>query len=103
MARFHNRSGFSVSRRALLGAAASLPFAASAPAKMLARPRFERVRPGTPGWPSAAQWDALSREVGGRLIPGAPPVLDPAQAPALLSNPFFLGDQPGLTQSSGWL
>ena len=27
-----------------------------------------RVRPGDPGWPSAASWDRLNREVGGRLI-----------------------------------
>jgi FAD/FMN-containing dehydrogenase len=106
MARFHNRSAFAVSRRALLGAAASLPaaaFAASAPAKMFARAPLERIRPGMPGWPGGAQWDALSRAVGGRLISGAPPKLDPVQAPALLSNPFFIGEQPGLTQSSGWL
>jgi FAD/FMN-containing dehydrogenase len=106
MARFHNRSAFAVSRRALLGAAATLPaaaFAASAPAKMLVHGPFERARPGTSGWPSRSQWDSLSRAVGGRLVSGAPPKLEPAQAPSLLSNPFFLGDQPGLTQSSGWL
>ncbi|HEY1605376.1 MAG TPA: FAD-binding protein [Allosphingosinicella sp.] len=106
MARFHNRPAFTVSRRALLGAAASLPaaaFAASVPAKGLAGAPFERVRPGRPGWPTQAQWDSLARAVGGRLISGAPPAIDPAEAPALLSNPFFLGDQPGLTQSSGWL
>ena len=43
----------------------------------------------------------LSREVGGRLVsgarPGSPP---PAES---LSNPFYVGDQVGLTQSSGWL
>ncbi|HEX5184787.1 MAG TPA: FAD-binding protein [Allosphingosinicella sp.] len=106
MARFHNRPAFAVSRRALLGTAVSLPaaaLAASAPAALLARAPFERVRPGMAGWPSRAQWDALGHAVGGRLISGAPPTLDPTQAPALLSNPFFLGDQPGLTQSSGWV
>jgi FAD/FMN-containing dehydrogenase len=106
MSRFHNRSELSVSRRALLGGAATLPvaaFAASASAKRLAPAPFERVRPGEPGWPSRAQWDSLSRAVGGRMISGAPPAIDPAQAPALLSNPFYLGEQPGLTQSSGWL
>jgi FAD/FMN-containing dehydrogenase len=31
------------------------------------------------------------------------PKLDDAEGKKLLSNPFYVGDQPGLTQSSGWL
>ena len=64
---------------------------------------LSRVRPGQTGWPSAQDWAALSEAVGGRLSPGAAPTLDPAEAARLLSNPFFLRDQAGLTQSSGWL
>jgi FAD/FMN-containing dehydrogenase len=31
------------------------------------------------------------------------PTLDPASAPKLLSNPFYLGNHPAFTQSSGWV
>jgi FAD/FMN-containing dehydrogenase len=72
---------------------------------------FRRVRPGEPGWPSDADWAALDRRVGGQLSrPGAPFSAcvagpDSAACRALLAqsrNPFFLGDEPALTQTSGW-
>jgi FAD/FMN-containing dehydrogenase len=76
------------------------------------RVRARRVRPGDPAWPSAASWNRLNRDVGGRLILVESP-LAPCQAtpgsPACavvvrrLKNPYYLGDQPGLTQTSGWL
>jgi FAD/FMN-containing dehydrogenase len=71
-----------------------------------------RVRPGDPAWPSAASWDRLSRDVGGRLItvqspltgcraaPGSPSCVEVVRR---LKNPYFVGDQPGLTQTSGWV
>jgi FAD/FMN-containing dehydrogenase len=59
------------------------------------------MRPGTPGWPTPSEWAGLKHEVGGRLIPGARPAAPPPAR--LLSNPFYVGDQVGLTQSSGWL
>ena len=62
-----------------------------------------RVRPGMPGWPSEADWESLNQAVGGRLSPVTLPALDQADAKMLMSNPFYIGDQPGLTQSSGWL
>lgn len=70
-----------------------------------------RVRPGQPGWPKQAQWDQLQRAVGGNLIKVeplfAPCARDPDGAACAnllknLRNPFFLGDQPGGTQVSGW-
>lgn len=74
--------------------------AISAPFPLMARPTN---RPAMPGWPGADQWDALSRAVGGRLAPIiVPDVTDPAVA-TLMENPFYVSDQPGLTQSSGWL
>lgn len=74
--------------------------AIGAPFPVLARPTN---RLGMPDWPGADQWDALSRAVGGRLAPvTAPDVTDPAVA-TLMENPFYVSDQPGLTQSSGWL
>jgi len=65
-----------------------------------------RVRPGDPGWPGAAEWDALRRQVGGRLLRPHSPFADCAggcrDALRLLGNPFALGDDPALTQTSGW-
>jgi FAD/FMN-containing dehydrogenase len=63
----------------------------------------ERTRPGKPGWPSGADWEALKRATGGRLSPVTLPDLASSDVKQLLHNPFYLGDQPGLSQSSGWL
>jgi FAD/FMN-containing dehydrogenase len=62
-----------------------------------------RVRPGEPGWPSDEEWSALNRATNGRLSRVTLPKLDGPDAKTLLSNPFFIGDEPGLTESSGWL
>jgi FAD/FMN-containing dehydrogenase len=65
-----------------------------------------RVRPGTAGWPSPSDWNRLSDAVGGRLsVPVSPFLADAAtrsEALAQLRNPFFIGDQPALTQTSGY-
>jgi FAD/FMN-containing dehydrogenase len=75
-------------------------------------PVRSRVRPGDPAWPSAADWERLNREVGGRLLKPNSPFADCAAAPddpacgeALrqIKNPYYLGDQPALTQTSGWV
>ena len=72
-----------------------------------------RVRPGEPGWPSAASWERLRGEVGGRLVELRSPLnvgcrSDPgggacSEVFRALKNPYYLGDQPALTQTSGWL
>ena len=71
-----------------------------------------RVRPGDPAWPSQADWDRLSREVGGRLIEVRSPLATCLEAPSSpecarifkdLRNPYYLGDEVGLTQSLGWV
>jgi FAD/FMN-containing dehydrogenase len=62
-----------------------------------------RVRPGMAGWPSDADWATLGRATNGRLSRVTMPKLDGPDARKLLGNPFFVGEQPGLTQSSGWL
>jgi FAD/FMN-containing dehydrogenase len=95
-----------MTRRSFLGAGLALAAAATAlprsPALAAAAPRA-RVRPGGAGWPAAGDWDALKAAVGGRLSPIAgPDVADPAVRKELV-NPFYVGDQPGLTQSTGWL
>jgi FAD/FMN-containing dehydrogenase len=71
-----------------------------------------RVRPGDAGWPSEESWDQLSREVEGRLIKVRSPLAacvgassDAACAQVFkeLKNPYYLGDEVGLTQSLGWV
>jgi len=69
-------------------------------------PRLPRVRPGSAGWPCDAEWARLSRAVGGRLsLPQSPFLGDAtarAEALAQIHNPFYIGDQPALTQTSGY-
>ncbi|WP_019834398.1 FAD-dependent oxidoreductase [Sphingomonas sp. PR090111-T3T-6A] len=95
----------------LLGATAvSLPLdwrlARAAPG-----PVTSRVRPGEPSWPSEAAWKRLRQSVGGSLIKveqlfascaQQAESADCADLRKNLRNPFFLGDQPGGTQVSGW-
>jgi FAD/FMN-containing dehydrogenase len=73
---------------------------------------FSRVRPGDPAWPSAESWAKLKEAVGGNLIAVEQPfgacAADPlasacTDALASIHNPFYIGDQPGGTQVSGWL
>jgi FAD/FMN-containing dehydrogenase len=88
-------------RRHFLGASLALAAVSALPVRAAAAAR--RVRPGMAAWPADADWAALNRAVGGRLAPVTLPNLDTPDAHALLGNPFYIGDQPGLTESSGWL
>jgi len=101
-------------RRSLLKAAAVLPALATTPlsAWSAAGASARRVRPGDAGWPSAAAWQQLQQRVEGRLLKLDAPfaacaasVDAPACGAALdtLKNTFAIGDQPALTQTSGWL
>jgi len=59
-----------LNRRQLIRAAAAAAFLPPGPrifGRAAAQP-VSRVRPGDPAWPSAALWDRLKRDVGGRLI-----------------------------------
>jgi FAD/FMN-containing dehydrogenase len=89
------------------GLAAGLPGLAWAKTK--AKAMLSRVRPGSPGWPTAAAWEGLQRATSGRLQKLAPPfagcATDAAACAALreqIKNPYFIGDNPALTQTSGW-
>ncbi|OYN81262.1 FAD-dependent oxidoreductase [Mycolicibacterium sphagni] len=66
----------------------------------------------TPAWPSPAEWDTLRAQVGGRLLTVTSPLqacagdssgADCAAALENLQNPFFNEDQPGATQTMGWV
>ena len=91
-----------MNRRELLAATAAIAGSTALPAAAMAEAR-SRPRPGQTGWPSEADWSALNQTTGGRLVAGGRPALDTPEAKKLLSNPFYIGDQSGLTESSGWL
>src|SRR5271154_39808 len=103
-------------RRRLLKIVTGLPLIgglwAATSASASAAPSPARVRPGDPAWPSDQSWDQLSSEVEGRLIrvrsPLAACVAAPSDAACAqtfkeLKNPYYLGDEVGLTQSLGWV
>src|ERR1700677_3888127 len=93
-------------RRQLLGAGLALTGAAALgvpPLPAAAKTAPARVRPGQPGWPADADWAQLKDAVGGRLAPVAMPDLSSPEAKKLLANPYYIADQPALTESSGWL
>ncbi len=99
------------------GAAALLPLLGSSCAtSRTAGPPvgFRRVRPVDPEWPNAARWKALDQQVEGRLIKVQSPLVECADAQALkgprcaefvrhVKNPYYLGDEVGLTQNFGWV
>lgn len=101
-----------MNRRELLKAALAIPFLPGAIAGGIGSAlatggrSYARTRPGQAGWPSPAQWGELDHAVGGRLLKPQSPFTASRTAcdEALkhLKNPFFIGDQPGLTQTSGW-
>src|SRR5471032_1506913 len=106
-------------RRRLLQFAAGLPFLSGIWKPMLTPSRAAmapsapaRVRPGDPGWPSDAQWNELGQQVGDALVKvqspfatclNSPDSADCQQLFKELKNPYFLGDEVGLTQSLGWV
>ena len=102
-------------RRSLVRGAVALPLLSPRASDLLraASPApFTRVRPGDPGWPSAEAWSALGRQVQGRLRKLESPLAacrtssSGAACSDLFShlkNPWFIGDDPALTQTSGWI
>ena len=79
-----------------------------APAQTL----YRRVRPLDAAWPDAASWSRLNDTVGGNLIKVQALfqqcISDPGGAACTeahenIGNPYWLGDQPGGTENSGWL
>jgi FAD/FMN-containing dehydrogenase len=106
-------------RRRLLQLAAGLAYVSGiwnsmlAPARAAASPGTRaRVRPSDPGWPSETQWHELGQQVGDALVRVQSPLMTCLNAPdgadcrqlfKELKNPYFLGDEVGLTQSLGWV
>jgi FAD/FMN-containing dehydrogenase len=106
-------------RRFLRAVAAALPFLPAMCAYLLGSRRalgtthsMARVRPGDSAWPSAGSWDRFSQQVGGRLAKVKSPLAACLEAPSsadcarvfkAVRNPYYLGDEVGLTQSLGWV
>ena len=99
-------------RRAFLtaiGSATLLPFS---PRSLWPSKSFRRCHPSDATWPSQQDWKRLNDAVEGNLIPVNFPLsrlkADPGSVAAKrlakdLRNPFYIGDQPGLTQTLGWV
>jgi len=74
--------------------------------------KFKRVRPGDTLWPSPEKWKQLNKSVNGNLIKLESPLSScktssgNAACQQLfknLKNPYYIGDTPSLTQTSGYL
>jgi FAD/FMN-containing dehydrogenase len=109
-----------MNRRRFLKSTAAIPLLPIAASQALTQPASgaaanfpaRRVRPSDSLWPAETDWNKLKQAVGGRLIRVEPPFAacqkDPSGAACQeilkrLKNPYYIGDQPGLTQTSGWL
>jgi len=106
-------------RRTLLRTAAVLPLLSAGCSRVFGTganrvsPRLKhRVRPSDPAWPDAASWANLRDTVGGNLLEvhsllgscqTQPEGAACRDAHQYIDNPYWIGDQPGGTQNSGWL
>jgi FAD/FMN-containing dehydrogenase len=73
---------------------------------------FARVHPGDAAWPTQARWNNLFNAVGGRLVKLDDPLASCRAAPdgaacqaffKEIRNPYFISDNPELTETSGWV
>jgi FAD binding domain len=105
-------------RRQFLKGAAAIPMLTTSCAQPQRPPAQDtgrsvrRVRPADPSWPSAESWNRLRQDVRGRLIKvesqlaacrATPDAAACREVLTALRNPYYLGDGPALTQTSGWL
>jgi FAD/FMN-containing dehydrogenase len=101
-----------LNRREFLKAFGAVSLSQMWPRSAFASPAIRRVRPSDPGWPSNAAWKRLNEAVGGNLIQVDSPLnacLSSFQSAdcktlfANLKNPYYIGDNPGVTQTLGWV
>jgi FAD/FMN-containing dehydrogenase len=90
-----------MNRRAFLRAIGSAALIPILPRRLLASTNFRRRRPSDSTWPSQSAWKQLNEAVGGNLIPVDFPITKLLDEN--LTNPYYIGDQPGLTQTLGWV
>ena len=98
------------SRRRLLKISAALPFMGGLARGASSAARSSADPPRRSEWPSEASWDQLDQRCRGRLIKVRSPLADCVggtpdaaceQIFKELENPYYLGDEVGLTQSLG--
>ncbi len=101
-----------MNRRVFLKAIGSTALLPILPRRSWASTNFRRHRPADAAWPSQSAWQQLNDAVGGNLLPVNVPLsifnTNPQGAAAKrlledLKNPYYVGDQAGLTQTLGWI
>jgi FAD/FMN-containing dehydrogenase len=101
-----------VNRRAFLKRSGAAALLSILPRHLSARTNIRRSRPSDATWPSQSAWKQLNEAVSGNLIPVDFPLsllkTDSSGAAAKqlsknIKNPYYIGDQPGLTQTLGWV
>lgn len=101
-----------MNRRAFLKAIGSAAIVPILPRRLWASTNFHRRRPSDAAWPSKSAWRRLNESVGGNLIPVDFPLsavkADPTSASSKafwkkIKNPYYITDQPGLTETLGWV
>ena len=101
-----------MNRRSFLKASGAVSLLGLWPRRLFAKSPIHRVRPSDPGWPSKAAWKRLTDAVGGNLIAVDSPINACLSSPQSadcqtlftnLKNPYYIGDNPGVTQTLGWV
>jgi FAD/FMN-containing dehydrogenase len=101
-----------MNRRSFLKASGAVSLLGLWPRHLFAKSPIHRVRPSDPGWPSKDAWKRLNDAVGGNLIAVDSPINACLSSPQSadcqtlftnLKNPYYIGDNPGVTQTLGWV
>jgi FAD/FMN-containing dehydrogenase len=101
-----------MNRRTFLKATGSAALLTVMPHVIGAASTVRRSRPGDASWPSKSAWKQLNETLGGNLLPVDFPLEilktnpDSDAAKLLLKNlknPYYIGDQAGLTETLGWV
>jgi FAD/FMN-containing dehydrogenase len=101
-----------MNRRSFLKATSAVSLLGLWPRRLLAKSPIHRVRPSDSAWPSKDAWKRLNDAVGGNLIAVASPINACLSSPQSadcqtlftnLKNPYYIGDNPGVTQTLGWV
>jgi FAD/FMN-containing dehydrogenase len=101
-----------MNRRSFLKASGAVSLLGLWPRRLFAKSPIHRVRPSDPGWPSKDAWKHLNDAVGGNLIAVDSPINACLSSPqnadcqtlfTNLKNPYYIGDNPGVTQTLGWV
>ena len=101
-----------MNRRVFLKRSAAVALLPLSARGLFVRSAFRRQRPSDAGWPSKEAWSRLNDAVGGNLLPVDFPITACASGAGsaeckkvfeTLRNPYYIGDQPGMTQTLGWI